>query len=129
MAWIRPLQSDSGGGGGGGPANAAATIRIPFTFANAPFIDSVLLLAPGDRVIQVRVEIDTAFAPGTTIDVGQPASPAAFMPAADNVPTVLATYEIDIDIPAVADVVRISIGGAPGVGSGVALITYTSPGA
>jgi len=75
-----------------------------------------------------ELSIVTPYTGGTTIELGQAGSPAAFMLTTDNDPTTAGFYQVMQDTPAPsAGPLLVTIGGAPVAGAGFAIIRYTVP--
>jgi len=107
---------------------AIREIRMPFGFADAPFKDSVAQIPATAFVIRARTEITTPFTGGTTIQEGQAGAVAIFQGAADNDPTTNNIYQTNIDVSSTGLLsLRVSIGGAPVAGVGVAIVEYSIP--
>jgi hypothetical protein len=110
----------------GGTSAGASSILIPVT-ATAGTFDSTALIPAGNRVTGVQVEILSPYDGAATITVGTPATPTAFQATTDNDPTITGSYLRQQDtLQALASVVRVTLGGAPTVGSAQVLISYTA---
>jgi hypothetical protein len=111
-------------------ANSAnyQVIQYTITAAGGATQDSVTSIPAGAVVFETREEVTIAWSPGTTIDVGDTATPALLIATADvdNLSTDI--YAFPGNTPWVgASVVRATIGGAPGAGASVITVFYATP--
>ena len=89
-------------------------------------VDSGQILPTGARVIECRVEVLTPYSLGATIEVGRASDPDLYQTAAQNIPQVANTYTVDLDqrVNTSMAAVRVTIGGAPVVGSAIVMVLY-----
>lgn len=114
------------------PAGSVQCIEIPFDFNDAGTdVDSTQAAVVGGRVVDVKVEILTAFDAATTIDVGDTASDVKFVDdtgGGEIKETKVGLSEFPQYTDTIASIFRVAVGAsAATVGSGRALIFYTVP--
>lgn len=103
-------------------ASAVRMIRIPIALAT---VSSTALIPAGAIVYSARLNIVTPYSAGTTISIGQAGSVSEFMAALDNNPNLAAVWVNEQDtVAASTNPVLVTIGGAPAVGAGFAVVTY-----
>lgn len=112
-------------------ATAASTagvefvIRIPIALAS---VASTAVIPAGAVISDARVDDVTPYSAGATISLGTAGFPAAFMATTDNNPQVAGLYQLMQDTLAPASApLFVTITGAPAVGAGFAMITYSVP--
>ncbi len=106
---------------------AVAAVRFPL--GTAPAQTSVTSIPAGAIVQNILLEIITAYSPGTLIQVGNATDPSLLMDTPDNAPTFENQYEAvqatswgPLALP-----VLVTVTGAPTVGVGECVVTYTLP--
>lgn len=105
----------------------AMVIKIPFG-PGAGAYNSASSIPNGAVITRVLLNISVAFDGAATVSVGTPASPSAYMTTAQNAPSVVEVYVAEQATTAgAASVVRVTVGGAPTVGSGTMYINYATP--
>jgi hypothetical protein len=115
--WIRQVT-------GGGSADPAAVLEIRFLIGTSPSQPSTTVLPAGAIVNSAQVEIVTPYSLGATIQVGQAPSPSLFQGVTDNNPQIANLYGAEQNTVVTANPVLVTVGGAPGVGSGFCVVRY-----
>jgi hypothetical protein len=113
-------------GGSAAAPGSSETIVVPLGLVTA---SSTTVLPAGALVTLASLNITTPYSVGATIEIGQAASPAAFMtPTGENDPQIVGLYQNPqasvANTPAQA--VLVTIAGAPAAGAGSASITYVA---
>lgn len=104
-----------------------AVRQIRFAINTGPTVDSTNQIPAGARVVYCGVEVDTAYDAGATIEVGTTGTSDAFQATTENLPQTEDTYVTEQDtLVSSASVVRVTIGGSPSAGSGVAVVRFTA---
>ena len=102
---------------------------VVYAIDNSATQDSVLKIPARAVVIYCELDIDVAY-PGATIEIGIVGALSAFMTISENIATVANQYAVPQSVQAsdTTDlVVRTTVGGAPGAGSGTVKVDYVVP--
>jgi hypothetical protein len=112
------------------PSTAGAVQEIRFPIANTPAVQSSVTSIPaGSQVIDAQLSIVTPFSPGATITIGNAASPALLMTAAQNNPQAAAGSLFSVDQDTTfnpVDPVQATIAGAPAAGAAEVIVRYVA---
>lgn len=110
----------------GSVTGAVRTIR--FTLDNTASQDSSSEIPSGYRVIEARIEVTTPYSGGATIEMGDTSTSDLIFSAGDAKEQKADTYIVEQDTAWPSDsVVRVTVGGTPAAGAGVAIVKYANP--
>lgn len=110
------------------PAGTTAVVRFTITAAGGATQDSVTSIPAGNRIFEAREEVVTPWSAGTTVNVGNTATPNLLIATADVDEESADTYVIPQDTAwPINSVVRATVGGAPGVGSSIITVFFATP--
>lgn len=110
----------------GGASGAAQVIR--FAIGTGASQASTTQIPANAFVLDCTVEITTPYSGGATISVGQTGGSASlFQLTTDNLATAAGSYKVPQDTQAAGApaTVSVTVGGAPGAGVGVVLVTFS----
>lgn len=110
------------------PTGSVQVLQYTITAAGGATQDSTFSIPAGNVVYEAREEVTVAWSPGTTIDVGDTATPDLLIATADvdeeSVDTYVIPQRTSWPIPSV---VRATVGGAPVAGTSVITVFYGTP--
>jgi hypothetical protein len=118
---VTKAYADSGGGSG-----AVDTIR--FALGTGASQSSVSQIPANATVVNVKLDVTTAYSGGCTITLGQTGTAALLQATTDNLPTQIGIYECELDQAwgASALAVLATIAGAPSVGVAAVIVQYSA---
>lgn len=114
-------------GGAGGAPGISDTIRFPIGISATT--DSATPIPANAIVSNVELDVETAYPPGTTIEIGRVGSLALLQTTAGNLPSALGEYAKRQDTPwgIVPLPPRATIAGAPAFGAAFVIVDYSVP--
>jgi hypothetical protein len=106
----------------------AGAIRVAIGVSN---VSSTSSLPAGAVVTNAKLDIQTAYSAGATIQVGISGQPALFMDTGDSSPQTPDIYDLPQDSTFVgaASPVTVTFGGTPTAGAGFAIVNWVLPSA
>lgn len=101
-------------------------VRFPFTIA--AFTDSATVIPAGAQIITAQIEIVTPFSALATVKLGEALGVVdLFLLSSENEPQTVAIYGKEQDTAGTNKAVRVTVGGLPLAGAGVAIVRYAVP--
>lgn len=111
------------------PSIAGLMFAIRFPVGIAATTDAGTLIPANAIVSNVELDVQTAYSPGTTIEIGQAGSLALLQTTAGNNPLATGEYDKRQDTPwgGAALAPRVTIAGGPLVGASFCIVHYSNP--
>jgi hypothetical protein len=108
---------------------AGGMVCIRFALGTGTSQTSLSSIPAGAIVTKAYLDIQTAYPPGTMMQVGRAGAPNLLMDTSDNDPTFEDQYEADQDTPwgGLNFPVLVTVIGSPAYGSGDCVVTYALP--